>query len=164
MRAEFTAFMETEQALRFQRNNEANRTAWWVVGLFLLFSLGFTGLVVYFGRRQLVRLSESYDVVLQEQADHTERLAHEAWLRSAQGELVGELVGELSAPDMGRKILAFFSRHLGTSVGAIYVRERHGPLRRAASYGFSAPPRQRRRSSRPPRASSARRRPSAGAC
>ena len=138
MRAEFTAFMETEQALRFQRNNEANRTAWWVVGLFLLFSLGFTGLVVYFGRRQLVRLSESYDVVLQEQADHTERLAHEAWLRSAQGELVGELVGELSAPDMGRKILAFFSRHLGTSVGAIYVRERHGPLRRAASYGFSS--------------------------
>ncbi|WP_432731773.1 response regulator [Variovorax sp. W6] len=138
MRAEFTAFMETEQALRFQRNNEANRTAWWVVGLFLLFTLSFTGLVAYFGRRQLVRLSESYDVVLQEQAAHADRLAHEAWLRGAQTELVGDLVGELSAPDMGRKILSFFSRHLGTSVGAIYVRERHGPLRRAASYGFSS--------------------------
>ncbi|RUR66190.1 response regulator [Variovorax guangxiensis] len=138
MRAEFTAFMETEQALRFQRNNEANRTAWWVVGLFLLFTLGFTGLVAYFGRRQLVRLSDSYDVVLQEQAGHNDRLAHEAWLRGAQTELVGDLVGELSAPDMGRKILSFFSRHLGASVGAIYVRERHGPLRRAASYGFSS--------------------------
>ncbi|RSZ37200.1 MULTISPECIES: response regulator [unclassified Variovorax] len=138
MRAEFTAFMETEQALRFQRNNDANSTAWWVVGLFLLFTLSFTGLVAYFGRRQLVRLSESYDVVLKEQSDHADRLAHEAWLRGAQTELVGELVGELSAPDMGRKILAFFSRHLGTSVGAIYVRERHGPLRRAASYGFSS--------------------------
>ncbi|SEF28006.1 response regulator [Variovorax sp. NFACC27] len=138
MRAEFTAFMETEQALRFQRNNEANRTAWWVVGLFLLFTLSFTGLVAYFGRRQLMLLSESYDVVLKEQSDHADRLAHEAWLRGAQTELVGELVGELSAPDMGRKILAFFSRHLGTSVGAIYVRERHGPLRRAASYGFSS--------------------------
>lgn len=138
MRAEFTAFMETEQALRFQRNNEANRTAWWVVGLFLLFTLGFTGLVAYFGRRQLVRLSDSYDVVLQEQAGHNERLAHEAWLRGAQTELVADLVGELSAPDMGRKILSFFSRHLGASVGAIYVRERHGPLRRAASYGFSS--------------------------
>lgn len=138
MRAEFTAFMETEQSLRFQRNNEANRTAWWVVGLFLLFTLGFTGLVAYFGRRQLVRLSESYDVVLTEQADHADRLVHEAWLRGAQTELVGDLVGELSAPDMGRKILSFFSRHLGASVGAIYVRERHGPLRRAASYGFSS--------------------------
>lgn len=138
MRAEFTAFIETERALRFQRNADANRTAWWVVGLFLLFTLGFTGLVAYFGRRQLVRLSDSYDVVLQEQAAHAERLAHEAWLRSAQTELVGELVGELSAPDMGRKILAFFSRYLGSSVGALYVRERHGPLRRAASYGFSS--------------------------
>ncbi|MET3474977.1 response regulator [Variovorax atrisoli] len=138
MRAEFTAFMETEQALRFQRNSDANRTAWWVVGLFLLFTLGFTGLVAYFGRRQLVRLSDSYDVVLKKQAEHNDRLAHEAWLRGTQTELVGDLVGELSAPDMGRKILSFFSRHLGTSVGAIYVRERHGPLRRAASYGFSS--------------------------
>ena len=138
MRAEFTAFMETEQALRFQRNNDANRTAWWVVGLFLLFTLVITGLAAYFGRRQLVLLSDSYDVVLKEQAEHADRLAQEAWLRSAQTELVGELVGELSAPDMGRKILAFFSRYLGTSVGAMYVRERHGPLRRAASYGFSS--------------------------
>ncbi|RIX85231.1 response regulator [Acidovorax cavernicola] len=138
MRAEFTAFMDTEQALRFQRNNEANRTSWWVVGLFLLFTLVYSGLVAFFGRRQLVRLSDSYDVVLREQAAHAERLSQEAWLRNAQTELVGELVGELSAPDMGRKILAFFSRHLGSSVGALYVRERHGPLRRAASYGFSS--------------------------
>ena len=138
MRAEFTAFIDTEQALRFQRNNDANRTAWWVICLFLLFTLTLTGLVAYFGRRQLMRLSESYDAVLKEQAAHTDRLSHEAWLRGAQTELVGELVGELSAPDMGRKILAFFSRHLGTSVGAMYVRERHGPLRRASSYGFSS--------------------------
>jgi CHASE3 domain sensor protein len=138
MRTEFTAFMDTEQALRFQRNNDANRTAWWVVSLFLLFTLVLTGLVAYFGRRQLVRLSDSYDVVLKEQNAHAERLSHEAWLRGAQTELVGELVGELSAPDMGRKILAFFSRHLGSAVGAMYVRERHGPLRRAASYGFSS--------------------------
>ncbi|HWV09318.1 MAG TPA: ATP-binding protein, partial [Pseudomonas sp.] len=134
----FTAFMDTEQTLRYQRNAEANRTSWWVVALFLLFTLVYSGVVAFFGRRQLMRLSDSYDVVLREQAAHTERLAQEAWLRQAQTELVGELVGELSAPDMGRKILAFFSRHLGSSVGALYVRERHGPLRRAASYGFSS--------------------------
>jgi len=137
LRAEFTGFMETQQALRFQRNNDANRTSWLVVGLFLLFTLTMTGLIAYFGRRQLMRLSNSYDVVLKEQAAHAERLSQEAWLRGAQTELVGELVGELSAPDMGRKILAFFSRHLGSAVGAMYVRERTGPLRRVASYGFS---------------------------
>ena len=123
LRAEFTGFMETQQALRFQRNNDANRTSWLVVGLFLLFTLTMTGLIAYFGRRQLMRLSNSYDVVLKEQAAHAERLSQEAWLRGAQTELVGELVGELSAPDMGRKILAFFSRHLGSAVGAMYVRE-----------------------------------------
>jgi len=137
IRAEFTAFMETEEGLRFQRNEEANRTSWMVVGVFLLFTLVFTGMVAYFGRRQLMRLSDSYDAVLQEQAADAERLAQQAWLRSAQTELVGELVGELSANDLGRKVLAFFSRHLASPVGALYVRERHGTLRRAASYGFS---------------------------
>lgn len=137
IRNEFDNFINTEQSLRFQRNAEVKRTSWMVVGLFLLFTLTLSGLVAYFGRRQLVRLSESYDAVLQEQEAHTERLTEQAWLRTAQTELVGELVGELSAADMGRKILAFFSRHLGSTVGALYVRERHGPLRRAASYGFS---------------------------
>jgi CheY-like chemotaxis protein/CHASE3 domain sensor protein len=137
MRAEFTAFMDTQQGLRFQRNEEANRTSWLVVGVFLLFTLVFTGMVAYFGRRQLMRLSDSYDAVLREQAAHAERLAQQAWLRSAQTEMVGELVGELSANDLGRKVLAFFSRRLGCAVGALYVRERHGTLRRAASYGFS---------------------------
>ncbi len=137
MRAEFTAFMDTEEGLRYQRNEEVNRTAWLVVAVFLLFTLVFTGMVAYFGRRQLVRLSDSYDAVLRDQAEHAERLAQQAWLRSAQTELVGELVGELNANDLGRKVLAFFSRHLGSAVGALYVRERQGTLRRAASYGFS---------------------------
>ncbi|RRH87318.1 response regulator [Variovorax beijingensis] len=137
MRAEFAAFIDTEEGLRYQRNEEVNRTAWLVVAVFLLFTLVFTGMVAYFGRRQLVRLSNSYDAVLRDQAAHAERLAQQAWLRSAQTELVGELVGELNANDLGRKVLAFFSRHLGSAVGALYVRERHGTLRRAASYGFS---------------------------
>ncbi|WPH11543.1 response regulator [Variovorax paradoxus] len=137
MRAEFAAFMDTEEGLRYQRNEEVNRTAWLVVAVFLLFTLVFTGMVAYFGRRQLVRLSNSYDAVLRDQAAHAERLAQQAWLRSAQTELVGELVGELNANDLGRKVLAFFSRHLGSAVGALYVRERQGTLRRAASYGFS---------------------------
>ncbi|KLN55293.1 response regulator [Variovorax paradoxus] len=137
MRAEFAAFMDTEEGLRYQRNEEANRTAWLVVSVFLLFTLVFTGMVAYFGRRQLMRLSNSYDAVLRDQAAHAERLAQQAWLRSAQTELVGELVGELNANDLGRKVLAFFSRHLASAVGALYVRERHGTLRRAASYGFS---------------------------
>ncbi len=138
MRGEFESFLETEQALRFQRNNEANRTSLTIVVLFVLFTLTTTGLLAYFGRRQLLRLSESYDGVLKAQAVHSDNLQQQAWLRGAQTELTGELVGELSAQEMGRKVLAFFSRHVGSPVGAMYVRERHGGLRRVASYGFSA--------------------------
>jgi CheY-like chemotaxis protein len=136
-RDEFTNFMNTELALRFQRNKEANTTSYVVIGLFVFFTLSVTGLLAYFGRRQLVDLSTSYDGVLKEQAAHSETLQQQAWLRSAQTELTAELVGELSAQEMGRKVLAFFSRHLGSVVGAMYVRERQGTLRRVASYGFS---------------------------
>lgn len=137
MRGEYANFMETEQALRFQRNAEANRTSMMVIGLFLFFTITLTGLLAYFGRRQLVRLSESYDGVLRKQSAHAEVLQQQAWLRSAQTELVGELVGELNAEELGRKILAFFARNLGSAVGALYVRERDGSLRRTASYGFA---------------------------
>ncbi|MDN8614715.1 response regulator [Variovorax ginsengisoli] len=137
MRAEFAAFVDTERNLRFQRNNEVTSTSIAIVALFVLFTLASTGLLAYFGRRQLLRLSDSYDAVLGEQAAHAETLRQQAWLRSAQTELGAELVGEPGAQEMGRKVLAFFSRHVGSLVGAMYLRERHGALHRIASYGFS---------------------------
>jgi CheY-like chemotaxis protein/CHASE3 domain sensor protein len=138
MRSEYAAFENTEQNLRFERNRQANLTSMVIVALFVLFTLVTTGLLAYFGRRQLVRLSESYDAVLAEQATHAATLQRQAWLRGAQTELTGELVGELGAQEMGRKVLSFFSRRIGSPVGALYVRERHGALRRVASYGFSS--------------------------
>lgn len=138
MRTGYGNFINVEQTLRFQRNNEANNTALAVVGLFLFFTLSLAGLLAFFGRRQLVALSSGYDAVLQRQATHSEVLQRQAWLRGAQTDLTGELVGELSAQEMGRKVLDFFASHIGSSVGAMYVRERSGQLRRTASYGFSA--------------------------
>jgi CheY-like chemotaxis protein/CHASE3 domain sensor protein len=137
IRTGFSSFSNVEQTLRFQRNNEANNTAMAVVGLFVFFTATLTGLLAFFGRRQLVRLSEGYGSVLQRQAAHAETLQRQAWMRGAQTELAAELVGELGAPEMGRKVLGFFARQLGSSVGAMYLRERSGELRRVASYGFS---------------------------
>jgi signal transduction histidine kinase/DNA-binding response OmpR family regulator len=137
MRTAYTNFVGFEQTLRFQRNNEANVTSWTIIGLFVLFTLATTGLLAFFGRRQLVELSDSYDSVLRKQAAHGEALQEQAWLRSAQTELAGELVGELGASEMGRKVLNFFAKHLGSNVGAIYVREQADQFRRISSYGFS---------------------------
>ena len=138
MRTGYMNFVSFEQNLRFQRNTEANRTSWTIIGLFVLFTLATTGLLAFFGRRQLVELSDNYGRVLRKQVAHGEALQEQAWLRSAQNELAGELVGELGAPEMGRKVLKFFAKHLGSSVGAVYVVESAGKFRRVASYGFSA--------------------------
>ncbi|RZL89291.1 MAG: response regulator, partial [Variovorax sp.] len=138
MRAEYTSFINTEQVLRFQRNKEANQTSLLVVGAYVLFTIVLTALLAYFGRRQLTQLSDSYQVALAEQTAHAEVLQHQAWLRSAQTELAADLVGQLSAQELGRKALAFFGRQIGSGVGALYVRDAQGRLRRAASYGFSA--------------------------
>ncbi|RYF68128.1 MAG: two-component system sensor histidine kinase/response regulator, partial [Comamonadaceae bacterium] len=64
MRTGYGNFINVEQTLRFQRNNEANNTAWAVIGLFLFFTLSLAGLLAFFGRRQLVSLSTGYDAVL----------------------------------------------------------------------------------------------------
>ncbi|AMM23595.1 response regulator [Variovorax sp. PAMC 28711] len=138
MRSDYATFLNIEQNLRFQRNNDANRTSLLVVGAYVLFSLLLTGALGYFGRRQLAQLSGSYEAALAEQTAHSEVLQQQAWLRSAQNELAGELVGQLSVQELGRKTLAFFGRHIGSNVGALYLREPQGQLRRAAAYGFSA--------------------------
>ncbi len=138
MRAAFAAFIDAEQTLRTARSAEATRTAIGVVVLFVLFVLAMNSLLAYFGRRQLMRLSEGYETLLGEQGAHAQVLQRQAWLRGAQTELTTDLVGEPSAQEMGRKVLAFFSRQLDSAVGAMYVRELDGGLRRVASYGFSS--------------------------
>ena len=162
IRTGYTNFMNVEQSLRFQRNNEANNTALAIVAVFVFFTVAMTALLAFFGRRQLMRLSDGYGVVLEKQATHAEALQRQAWLRGAQTELTGELVGELSAQEMGRKVLGFFAHQLGSSVGAMYLRERNGELRRRPATASRPRPRRRRRFSRRARASSGKPWPNAG--
>jgi len=138
MREEFAAFINTEQQLRFERNRDANRTALFVVTVFVLYTVIVTALLAFFGRRQLVRLSDNYKVVLGDQVAYGDMLQQQAWLRNAQTELVADLVGELGAQELGRKVLTFFAHKLDSQVGALYMRERNGTLRRVASYGYTA--------------------------
>ena len=138
MRSEYGTFINNEQALRFQRNNDAHWTSIAVVVSYVLFSLLLMGLLAYLGRRQLTALSDSYGAALGEQTAYAAALQEQSWLRTAKAELAGELVGQLGAKELGRKALGFFARQLGSTVGALYVVEPRGRIRRTASYGFSA--------------------------
>ena len=62
----------------------------------------------------------------------------EAWLQSGQTGLSERLQGEQRLATLGENILGFLARYLGAQVGAIYLREADGALRRFASFAVPA--------------------------
>ena len=134
----FGQFLAVEEALRQQRSSDARSVTFVLVGVFLLFSLSISGFIAYRGRRDLVNLSESYGGVLARQAEHTEVLQQQVWLRSGQRLLAERIVGQSSSPLVGRAILDFLAEYLDVVVAAMYVRDRAtSSLKRIATYGFS---------------------------
>ncbi|OLU25453.1 two-component system sensor histidine kinase/response regulator [Pseudomonas sp. PA15(2017)] len=137
IRAEYADFIAHEQRLRKERNDAASNTATLTIGLFLLFTLVFSAGLAIFGRRELLRLTDTYGAILRKQDEHNERLQAQAWLRNGQTQMAERLIGQQALPVLGRNSLEFLASHLGAAVGALYVREEHGNLRRVATYGFS---------------------------
>ncbi len=136
LREEFDQFISNEERLRVQRHDSAASVTNWTVGLYLLFSLGVAGLLAVLGRRELIALSNNYSTALAKQAEHSDYLQGQAWLRDGQSELAETLAGQQSLHAAGRNVLEFMARKLGSVVGAIYVREDGGRYRRVAAYGF----------------------------
>jgi signal transduction histidine kinase/CheY-like chemotaxis protein/CHASE3 domain sensor protein len=137
IRSEFAAFSQTERELRVQRNATASQTTVIVMVLYVVLSLALSAVLAWLGRRDLLQLSGSYGAALQRQQDNAAKLEEQAWLRTGQSQLGEQLVGQLSLPEVGRKALDFMARHIGSVVGAIYIREEHGVLRRVAAYGLA---------------------------
>ncbi|KTC11952.1 chemotaxis protein CheY [Pseudomonas marginalis ICMP 9505] len=137
IRKEYQDAVSMEQQLRINRNQEVTRTTVFSVTLYLVFVLGLSGFLAYFGRKNLVTLSDSYSANLASQEKIARRLEQQAWLRNGQTELAEQVLGQLTLNMLGRNILQFFAQYMGSAVGALYVREEHGGLKRVATYGFS---------------------------
>ncbi|MBC8725342.1 response regulator [Paraburkholderia sp. 31.1] len=137
-RREFGDFLDVELRLRQQRVEATRNVTATLVGVFLLFSLVVSGLLAWRGRRELLDLSGTYDDVLRRQAEQTALLEQQVWLRSGQRLLADKVVGQTSAPLVGRAMLEFLAQYLDALVAALYVRDRQsGTLRRIAAYGYS---------------------------
>jgi len=128
-------YIAAEQQRRAERisNSESMTTA--LIGGFLLFSLIFSGILVYLGRRDLTSLSESYSQSLQRQQSHSEALEQQAWYRTGQTQLSESIIGELALPALGQGVLNFLSRYIDAAVGALYVVQ-DGKLQRVAEYAY----------------------------
>ena len=137
IRKVFDTFITMEQQLRVDRSNEVSRSTVFIIGFYLIFVLGVSGVLAYIGRRDLVNLSESYRYNLELQVKSAQRLEQQAWLRNGQTELAEQVLGRLTLNMLGRNILQFCAQYVGAVVAAVYVREDHGGLKRVASYGFS---------------------------
>ncbi|KAF1049472.1 response regulator [Xylophilus sp.] len=137
IRREFGEFLQVEENLRFERGNTATNATVAVVAVYVVVSLLFSGVIALFGRRELVNLSATYGSLLDEQARHAEATAHQAWLRTGQNRLSEAQVGSQSLADLGRRVLEEFGSYLRSKVGALYVRDDHGGLRRIATYGLA---------------------------
>ncbi|MDH6153042.1 signal transduction histidine kinase/DNA-binding response OmpR family regulator/CHASE3 domain sensor protein [Paraburkholderia sp. WSM4179] len=137
-RREFGDFLDVELRLRQQRIEATRNVTATLLGVFLLFSLVVSGLLAWRGRRELLDLSGTYDDVLRRQGEQTALLEQQVWLRSGQRLLADKVVGQTSAPLVGRAMLEFLAQYLDAVVAALYVRDRQsGTLRRIAAYGYS---------------------------
>ncbi|GGI18608.1 response regulator [Oxalicibacterium faecigallinarum] len=137
IRREFRNFLELENTLREQRSDDAKRITVVVVGIYLTLSVLLSLLLAYFGRRELVRLADTYGNALTQYQAHAAVLEQQAWLRTGQSQLAEQNVGHMALPLLGRTVLSFLGQYIETAVAALYVREEDGSLHRVATYGFS---------------------------
>jgi CheY-like chemotaxis protein/signal transduction histidine kinase/CHASE3 domain sensor protein len=135
LRGQFDAFIDSEQRARFENNERANRNAILVIVGYVVTTLVISALLAFFGRRELLGLSQNYSGALAQQRLHAEGLQAQAWLREGQRQLAEKLTGKQELAALGHNALEFLARYLGSVVGALYVGG-NGRLVRAASWGL----------------------------
>ncbi|MGK5061967.1 response regulator [Janthinobacterium sp. LB3P112] len=137
IRREFLTFLSMEQRLRQERADTAESRTIVAVVVFLILSLGMSGLLAYLGRRELLRLSDIYNDALEQRGKDNDVLQEQAWLRTGQTELAAHTSGQLGLPQLGRHVLDFLAHRLDVAVATLYIVDEDGSLRRTAVYGFN---------------------------
>ena len=133
---ELAAFLNIEQTLRLQRVESAKQLTTITVAVFLFLSLTLSAILAIFGRRELMQLSNAFSAAIGEQERQTRALQEQAWLKEGQTQLAEKVIGQQSLAQLCQTILDFLADYLKVSMGAFYVREGDGALKRTASFGF----------------------------
>ncbi|AKU23479.1 response regulator [Massilia sp. NR 4-1] len=137
VRAQFQGFVGTEERLRGERARQSRNVTFFTSITYLTLSLLLSGALAYFGRRDLMRLSGAFGKALQAQTEQSAKLEQQAWMRSGQGQLAEQGIGQLALPQLASTLLQFLARYLDVAAAALYARAADGSLRRVAAYGFS---------------------------
>ena len=136
IRAELDAVQNTEKELLASRNQSAEQITIISVLVYLLVTFTLTGVLSYVGRRELLKLSNSYGASLLERQKHAELLEEQAWQRDGQVQLGERTLGQNSLNLIGEHTLDFLAKYMDVAVAALYVRnETDSKLQRVASFG-----------------------------
>ncbi|MFM0326778.1 response regulator [Caballeronia glebae] len=133
---ELSAFLNIEQTLRLQRVESSKQLTSITVGVFLFLSLMLAVILAIFGRRELMQLSGAFGAAIGEMERQTRALQEQAWLREGQTQLAQKVIGRQSLDHLCQTILDFLADYLKVSMGAFYVLDGDGALKRTASFGF----------------------------
>jgi len=137
IRRNFDLILATEGRLLQERSDNARSITTWSVAAFLLVSAIVGTSLAMFGRRQLVRLSTTYNDVLAHEAEHNDNLRHQDWLRKGQNDLTVRSAGIHNLEPLADALLPYVVKYLDGAVGAMYVRNEDGTMRRIGAYGFA---------------------------
>jgi CheY-like chemotaxis protein/CHASE3 domain sensor protein len=137
VRQQFSQFIEAEDSLLQERNSSSRNVIGWSVASFMVFSLAVAGLLAWYGRRELLKLSGSYDATLEHEAIQNAALRQQDWLRTGQAELSTQSAGVHELEGLAGRVLNYLARYLDGAVAAMYVRSDDGMLSRIGSYGFA---------------------------
>jgi CheY-like chemotaxis protein/signal transduction histidine kinase/CHASE3 domain sensor protein len=138
IRRQLDSFVNLELRMRQERNDTARTVTTSVAVIYLILTLGVGGALAWFGRRELLGLSNIYNGVLKKHTEHADLLQQQAWLRTGQSELAQQGIGQMGLPQLSAALLHFLARYMDVVVGALYLRRADGSFTRVASYGFSA--------------------------
>ena len=138
VRRQFNDFVEEEQRLLRERNVTSRSVIGWSVAIFLVFSLVVAGLLAFFGRRELLKLSGNYNATLEHEAEHNAQLREQDWLRKGQAELAAHSAGVFDLNELAGRVLNDVVRYLDGVVAAMYFRNDEGVMTRIGAYGFAS--------------------------
>ena len=138
IRNELEAFLAVETGLLQTRNQSAQNVTSAGVTIYLLVSLALSGLLAFWGRRELMRLSGVYGEALIQHQQHAALLERQAWQRSGQTQLSERSVGQVSLEQLAEVVVTFLAEYTSASVAAMYVREGADSLTLAGSYGSTS--------------------------
>jgi signal transduction histidine kinase/CheY-like chemotaxis protein/CHASE3 domain sensor protein len=137
IRTQLNEVLDNEQRMLQEHNASARSVTTVSVACFLLFSMLVGGGLAMFGRRELMRLSESYSEVLSQESEHNTELRHLGWLRTGQIELARHSSGINSLEPLAAAILDYVVRYVDGVVAAMYFRSEDGVLHRIGAFGFA---------------------------